>query len=270
MLLSTYTHCWVPYCKGLLILNFKYCLYLIAREKKKPRVISKYNLIEDTLNGWSVYLIPDQCNIRWFMWWESILTKLLCSVDVIPLWAVLVVTNQVYDYTTTPERSRPDWETHSGKTNMDRVNHIYNPANRDTYMLPSVLNLIFFNLQHQTVEMTCLMGPKCQVCAYSHHYCSSKQKHLLISFMQSFHSDENTIFSHTARRAFGFEDTGENYLNSPETKLRVNELSFLCLLKESVTHTLLHTPICNSSDLLIKRLPVRGFYRSDKDRGGLC
>lgn len=49
----------------------------------------------------------------------------------------------------------------------------------------------------------------------------------------------------------------------------MNELSFLCLLKESVTHTLLHTPICNSSDLLIKRLPVKDFYRSDKDRGGL-
>lgn len=80
------------------------------------------------------------------MWWESILTKLLRSVDVIPLWAVLVVTNQVYDYTTTPEWRRADRESHSGKTNMDCVNHVYNPANRDTNMLPSVLNLIFLNL----------------------------------------------------------------------------------------------------------------------------
>ena len=79
--------------------------------------------------------------------------------------------------------------------------------------------------------MTRLMGPKCQVFSYIHHYCSSEQTHLLISFMQTFHSEENTIFSHAARRAFAFEDIGVNYLNSPETRRRVNELFFLCLLK---------------------------------------
>lgn len=71
-------------------------------------------------------------------------------------------------------RHRLAW-WHESLQNTDCVSHSCDPANRDKYVVGCIGTNLSFIL-NVTVKMTVVTGPKCQICAYSHHTFSSKQQ----------------------------------------------------------------------------------------------